>query len=555
MSLSQHRAADALACTLHPRYNSPPQFALRDMSTQYAALSARPNIRPRRSLALFAALSVFMMLLSYLVLLCIAAASAYLPYLVVANMRTVNVQVLVLLLSGVVIAGTILYSLVPRWDRFVPPGLLLEPSAHPKLFEEIQQLAADLNEPIPEEVYLIGAVNAWVADRGGILGFGSRRVMAIGLPLFSILSLSEFRGVLAHEFAHFYGGDTKLGPFVYRTQSAVARALQNTARFGADVSLPWLFRLVQRAVAHLLNWYFLLFLSVINFVSRKSEFRADELACIIAGSSAVAGGLRKIHATGSAWLGYWASEVSPLLVGGHIPPIAAGFAQFLAAPTVAPQIAQYLEKELLGGASDPYDSHPPLCQRLAALGANRASLIAGEDQSAVCLLPGLEQLELRWLEFVSPEHKTGLRAITWSESAELAIIPSWRSAMAENPSLFEGLRIEAVPYALRDLPDISRKFRDPKGTFLSTQQRIEHAAQLAAIAVGLTLLDHGWQLEASPGLLYFHKDGQELNLFETLGQLRTFSIPREQWFELSNRLGIADLAINTNDSKSTLKEV
>jgi len=34
------------------------------MSTQYAALSARQDIRPRRSLALFAALSVFVLLLS-----------------------------------------------------------------------------------------------------------------------------------------------------------------------------------------------------------------------------------------------------------------------------------------------------------------------------------------------------------------------------------------------------------------------------------------------------------------------------------------------------------
>ena len=117
-------------------------------------------------------------------LLGIAAASAYVPYLVVTNTQTVNVQVLVLFLSGLVIAGTILYSLVPRRDRFVPPGLLLEPLDHPKLFEKIHQVAADLNEPVPEEVYLIGAVNARVADRGGILGFGSRRIMAIGLPLF-----------------------------------------------------------------------------------------------------------------------------------------------------------------------------------------------------------------------------------------------------------------------------------------------------------------------------------------------------------------------------------
>lgn len=531
-----------------------PSISLRAMTTQYAALSARPNIRPRRSLALFAVLSVFMMLLSYLVLMCVAIAVAYLPYLVLMNMHAVNAQVLVLLVSGVVIAGTIFYSLIPRRDRFVPPGILLEPSAHPKVFEEIHQVAAALNEPVPEEVYLIGAVNAWVADRGGLVGFGSRRVMAIGLPLFSILTVSEFRGVLAHEFAHYYGGDTKLGPFVYRTQAAVARTLQNTARFGAGVSLPWLFRLVQRGVAHLLNWYFLLFLRVINFVSRKAEFRADELACLIAGSPAVAGGLRKIHGAGWAWFSYLANEVSPLAVSGYVPPIAAGFAQFLAAPMVAPQIAQYLEKELVGGESDPYDSHPPLRKRLAAVNQNLVSPEAGEDQGAVCLLPELEQLELRWLEFASPEHKTGFRAVAWSESATLAIIPSWRSAMAENPSLFEGLRIEAVPYALRDLRETSRKLRDPKGTLLSPEQRIEQVARLLPIAVGLALLDHGWQLEANPGLLYFHKDGQKLNVFEILGQLRSGSFPREQWFELSQRFGIADLFITAADKNPALKE-
>ena len=518
------------------------------MTTQYAAVAGRPTIRPRRSLAFFAALSVFMMLLSYVVLLCVAAALAYLPYLILTKMSTLNAQAFILFLSGLVIAGTILYSLVPRRDHFVPPGILLEPSSHPELFAEIHQVAADLSESVPEEVFLIGEVNAWVADRGGIAGFGSRRVMAIGLPLFSILSVCEFRGILAHEFAHYYGGDTKLGPFVYRTQSAVARTLQNTARFGAGISLPWLFRLVQRGVAHLLNWYFLLFLRVINFVSRKAEFRADELACIIAGNRAVAAGLRKIHGAGWAWLPYLANEVSPLASSGHIAPIAAGFTQFLAAPTVAPQIAKFLEKELLGGESDPYDSHPPLAQRLAAVNQDGVTLEASDDQAAACLLPQLEQLELRWLEFVSPERKIGFRAIAWSESATLAIIPSWRSALAENASLFEGLRIEAVPSALRDLREISRKFQDPKGILLSPEQRIEHVAQLLPVAVGLTLLDHGWQLEAKPGLLYFQKGEKKINIFEIFGQLRSGDFLRQQWFELSQRLGIGDLVIASDRS-------
>lgn len=92
---------------------------------------------------------------------------------------------------------------------------------------EIEDIAASLDEPVPREVYLIGPVNAFVADRGGLLGLGNRRMLAIGLPLLSLLTVSEFRGVLAHEFAHYYSGDTRMGPWVYRTQSAMIRSFQN----------------------------------------------------------------------------------------------------------------------------------------------------------------------------------------------------------------------------------------------------------------------------------------------------------------------------------------
>lgn len=70
-------------------------------------------------------------------------------------------------------------------------------------------------------------VNAFVADRGGVLGIGSRRVMGLGLPLFSVLTASQFRAVLAHEFAHYCGGDTRLGPWVYKTQRAIVRIFEN----------------------------------------------------------------------------------------------------------------------------------------------------------------------------------------------------------------------------------------------------------------------------------------------------------------------------------------
>src|SRR6266853_1614359 len=111
-----------------------------------------------------------------------------------------------------------LWSLVPRRDNFEAPGLPLERPSHPRLFAELDSIASALGEPLPREVYLIGEPNAWVADRGGVMGFGSRRVMGVGLPLLGALNISQFRAILAHEFAHYYGGDTRLGPLPPKTQ-------------------------------------------------------------------------------------------------------------------------------------------------------------------------------------------------------------------------------------------------------------------------------------------------------------------------------------------------
>jgi heat shock protein HtpX len=132
-----------------------------------------------------------------------------------------------LFLGGLGVAGALLWSLLPRRDKFDPPGPLLDRAAQPKLFAEIDQVAASLNERSPSAVYLISEPNANVADRGGVLGFGTRRVMCIGLPLFSVLTIYELRAVLAHEFAHYYSGDTTLSPWVYRAQTALIRSYKN----------------------------------------------------------------------------------------------------------------------------------------------------------------------------------------------------------------------------------------------------------------------------------------------------------------------------------------
>jgi heat shock protein HtpX len=117
----------------------------------------------------------------------LAAACVYLPYLIVQTVEHPQVQPAILFLGGLLVAGAMLWSLVPRREKFEPPGTPLDRGTHPLLFAELDDIAGSLNEPLPGEVYRIGQVNAFVADRGGILGFGSRPIMAIGLPLLSVL--------------------------------------------------------------------------------------------------------------------------------------------------------------------------------------------------------------------------------------------------------------------------------------------------------------------------------------------------------------------------------
>ena len=64
--------------------------------------------------------------------------------------------------------------------------------------------------------------------------------------------------MLAHEFAHYYGGDTKMGPWLYKTQSAMIRVFRNigsVGRFGRIAAL----QLMNLVATFILKWYFIFF--------------------------------------------------------------------------------------------------------------------------------------------------------------------------------------------------------------------------------------------------------------------------------------------------------
>jgi Zn-dependent protease with chaperone function len=502
-------------------------------------MPVKVTMAPRRSVALFALLAIAMVIASYVIVIILAVACIYLPYWIIENAEHAPGQILLLLLGGVVIAGAMLWSLIPRRDRFEPPGPLLERTSHPRLFAELDNIAASLNEPLPLEVYLIGQVNAFVADRGGILGFGSRRIMAIGLPLLSILTISEFRGVLAHEFAHYYSGDTKLGPFVYKTQSAMIRTFQNIGSI-QELNRIAVISLLYSGVAFVLKHYFILFLRVTNFISRKKEYRADELACFVAGVEPLIQGLRRIHGAAMAWPTYWNTEVVPVLNQSCMSAFADGFARFLVVPEIALQVAEVIGKEMEEGKIDPYDTHPPLRDRIAAI--EQLTVIANDQNSALALslLDSPEDAELQFIAFVNPNfEKEPLRRVGWDEIGPAVTIPYWKSTVTEHASLLEGITADAVPDFTQKLSDIGSRMRDPKGTLLTREQRTRRAGQLVASALGLALLDKEWQLETRPGQFFFYRGDEKINMFALVDDLLAGKIAKEAWASICTNAGIS----------------
>jgi Zn-dependent protease with chaperone function len=225
-----------------------------------------------------ALLAVLLMLGFYVLALAIAFALFWVPYAEFAYARHITPKLAIICILG---GLAILWSVLPRRDRFIPPGPPLKRQRHPRLFGALDAIAHATKQAMPAEVYLVPDVNAWVMQRGGIMGFGSRRVMGLGLPLMRILTCSQFSAVLAHEFGHYHGGDTKIGPWIYKTRGAIGRTLDS---LGNRTWLQAPFR-----------WYARMFLRVTHAVSRRQEFIADELAARTVGVKPLTDGLCSVH--------------------------------------------------------------------------------------------------------------------------------------------------------------------------------------------------------------------------------------------------------------------
>ena len=427
-------------------------------------------------------------------------------------------------------AGIILWSILPRFDKFRAPGPQLDGAAQPELFGTIRELADAAKEEMPSEVYLIPDVNAWVAQRGGILGIGGRRVMGIGLPLMQILTVRQLRAVLAHEFGHYYGGDTRLGPVIYNLRGAIYRTVTNLARRRSFLQAPF-------------AWYGERALKLTHGVSRQQELAADELAAKLVGAKPLSDALQTIHVGAMLYPPYLQSEVSPVIGAGFRPGLAAGFSMFLSAPSIQKAAAEVVREEIASGKENPFDSHPPLRDRVNALAALGRGETASGESPATTLLRNLDALETELLARATgkPELKSW-QFVAWESLAETVYLPAWTRGAEECAQALSGVRPKDFPAISGDLIAFGKRITPPKGWLPSGDEWAELATRSIGAAFAVRLHQKGWALETSPGRpVQFHNGTFSVHVFSVLLELKSGELTAENWLELCSESGISDL--------------
>jgi Zn-dependent protease with chaperone function len=431
-----------------------------------------------RAVLAFALLAGFYALVGLIV-----AAAIFFDVLLLVDFHAnaLKAAVVLTLAAGALVRALVVVSLRKGGEQ---PGLPVTREHEPHLWQTVEDLAQRVRT---DEIRLVPEVNAAVSEDTRFLGLkATRRRMYIGLPLLQTLTVDEMRAVLGHELGHYSGAHTRLGTPVYRGRVSLIATVQGLGNH------PF----VQR----LFTYYAKLYLRVSQAISRRQELEADEFAVAIGGRQAMSAALKKIHDTANAWDIYVQSYLAMTGVGGNRPAaVFGGFHALMSDPVRQAEMARLAEQPR---ETSPYDSHPSLADRLAAI----------------------ERLpeQAMW----TPEALTGLRAVSWEELTAQGMYAA-RNADALNDLAVAGQRVMGAdrPYldaafeaiARHQGPALEEQLRalgwSPSETLLAGV--LGQALEAVLIQLGQARWTLSW---AGPARLLYD-DGEEVALSEYAAQV------------------------------------
>lgn len=311
---------------------------------------------------------LFAFYLSTFLLACALTASTYFLWQVVWGWGVALVTLGLWFASFTLLRG--LWRARPA--RFVEPGRRLTREEAPALFDLLDELAQLTNTRAPERVYLCTGTQMAVTETSeGFLGRQSERVLLVGAGYLRHGTVAHVRAILAHEFGHFAGGDTRWSGLIGFAQGAVGAVLASTHQ---EIKGQRIWHSTARQISREVGGAWIkaasrMYLRLTRPSSRAMELAADRLAANLVGRDLFAAALREATVFAPLYEAYLAGALPLAMEAGHFPSdAAAGFERFRGRLHARGEIDN-LVREQAEQKTDPFDSHPALTERLAALQA------------------------------------------------------------------------------------------------------------------------------------------------------------------------------------------
>jgi len=340
-------------------------------------------------------------------------------------------------------------------EQSEPEGMKLDPAKHVELWEELEEVGGRMQAPFPDEIYISHRPECYATELRWF-GFSTHRrlVLVLGLPHLAVLSLSELKVIVAHELAHFGGGDTRLSVFLFRFLRTLDRFLNALDRNVERARQRW-WRWLDPVY-----WYAWGYFHVVRGLSapfsRYQELRADRRSAEAYGGDLAERTLLKewqIQPRFDAAVASFCDQNGPDYCPDAFSWFARGWSDF------SPAGYKYLENRLSELEYPSFwDTHPTMQARLKAVRVYPARNSV-QDRPARDLLDDFPHLAARLheqffalLEFESEPEERDVRALPEESAAVCYSTPP-------------------VMDVRMPLPEGSDKLLDPQGSPLPTRNR------------------------------------------------------------------------------------
>ncbi|HTE23595.1 M48 family metalloprotease [Flavitalea sp.] len=257
--------------------------------------------------------SIILFFIVYVLLICLAVILAILTVyggvaLILAAPKFITLMIgLGLIGLGIMVLFFLIKFIfaVSKFDH--SNSIEVKETEQPALFAFIRKLSHETQTSFPKKIYISPEVNACVFYDSSFwsMMLPVKKNLQIGLGVVNVLTVSEFKAVVAHEFGHFSQRSMKLGSFVYNVNKVIYNMLYHNSGYGNTLNV-WanihglfaVFAALTVRIVRCIQWILQGMYALINknymALSREMEFHADAVAASVSGSDSLITALRRL---------------------------------------------------------------------------------------------------------------------------------------------------------------------------------------------------------------------------------------------------------------------